>query len=222
MKELGILAALVGSALSLRSKRRSGALGFLTGSRGSFLDLSTIATVATAAFGASELFGRRGPSTTTRAPEIPDAPRTQNRAATPAQRESALRDDGSELSPDMLRLVRLTIAAALCDGHFSSVEKQRLTADAKAAGIEKLVAREIDAPRSLREICAGMTDRRHVRDVYTLAFAVVRADEGVSKTERRWLEELALELGLDRDATAELERAAVEQIDRAGGRANGR
>ncbi|MCK6445655.1 MAG: tellurite resistance TerB family protein [Planctomycetes bacterium] len=215
MKELGILAALVGSALALRPKRRSGALDFLTGSRGSFLDLSTIATVATAAFGASELFGRRGPSTTTRAPEIPDVPRSPSRSAAAAPPERALRDDGSELSPDMLRLVRLTIAAALCDGHFSPTEKQRLTADAKAAGIEKLVARELDAPRSLREICAGIADTRHVRDVYTLAFAVVRADEGVSAAERRWLEELARELGLDRDATAELERAAVEQIDRA-------
>lgn len=213
MRELGILAALVGSALALRPKRGRGALDFLTGSRGSFLDLSSLATVATAAWGASELFGRRGPSSTTRAPEIPEAPRAQS--APPPARESARRDDGSELAPEMLGLVRLTIAAALCDGHFSPTEKQRLAHDAKAAGIEKLVARELDRPRPLGEICAALRGARHARDVYTLAFAVVRADEGVSANERRWLEELARELGLDRDATAELERGAIERIERA-------
>lgn len=216
MKELGILASLLGTALSMRPKRRRGALDFLTGSRGSFLDLSTIATVATAAWGVSELFSRRGPESVTRAPEAPGDPASARRAARPmSERESAQRDDGTELGPDMLRLVRLTIAATLCDGRLSPPEKQRLAADAKAAGIEKLVARELDRPRSLAEICAGVSDRRHAGDLYTLAFAVVRADEGVSPAERRWLDELALELGLSRDATAELERAAAERIDRA-------
>ena len=219
MKELAILGALIGAAMAVRPKRRSGALDFLTGSSGSFLGLSTLSTVATA-FGASRLFGDRGPSTVTRAPEFPS---TEARGGVPvsstssAPRESARRDDGSELSPDMLRLVRLTIAATLCDGHLSPAEKQRLAADSKAAGIEKLVARDLDRPRPLREICSGVADERVARDLYTLAFAVVRADEGVSAPERRWLDELALELGLARDATAGLEAEAAARIDRTGG-----
>ncbi|MCE9596221.1 MAG: tellurite resistance TerB family protein [Planctomycetes bacterium] len=204
MNGLGILGALVGVALAARSKRRRGALDFLTGSRGGLLNTGTIATVAAGAWGLGELFQHRGPQSTTRAPEIPSA-----QASRPATRA-----DGTELSPDMLRLVRLTIAATLCDGRLSSVEKARLVADAKAANIERLVERELDHPRSLDEICAGVGDPAHARDLYTLAFAVVRADEGVSPVERRWLEDLASRLGLERHATAELESAAIERIDR--------
>jgi uncharacterized membrane protein YebE (DUF533 family) len=214
MNGLGILGALIGVALAVRPKRRRGALDFLTGSRGGFLNTGTIATVAAGAWGLGELLNRRGPESVTRAPEIPTAPTTRTSPAptSPAERR---RDDGGELSPDMLRLVRLTIAATLCDGRISGQEKARLVADAKAANIERLVQSELDRPRSLDELCAGVDDAAHARDLYTLAFAVVRADEGVSPVERRWLEDLAARLGLDRDATAELESAAIERIDRA-------
>src|SRR5262245_31496197 len=126
MNGLGILGALVGVALAARPKRRHGALDFLTGSRGGFLDTSTLATVAGAAgaWGLGEFFARRGPESVTRAPEIPAAPST--RAPVRPNEPAAKRADGSELSPDMLRLVRLTIAATVCDGHLSGVEKARL------------------------------------------------------------------------------------------------
>ena len=49
-------------------------------------------------------------------------------------------------------------------------------------------------------------------DLYTLAFAVARADETVSGGERIFLAQLAHQLGLDAAAVAELERVAVERI----------
>ena len=45
-------------------------------------------------------------------------------------------------------------------------------------------------------------------DLYTLAFAVARADETVSGGERIFLAQLAHQLGLDAAAVAELERVA--------------
>ena len=49
-------------------------------------------------------------------------------------------------------------------------------------------------------------------DLYTLAFAVARADETVSGGERIFLAQLAHLLGLDAAASTELERVAVERI----------
>ena len=49
-------------------------------------------------------------------------------------------------------------------------------------------------------------------DLYTLAFAVARADETVSGAERIFLAQLAHQLGLEAVAVAELERVAVERI----------
>ena len=49
-----------------------------------------------------------------------------------------------------------------------------------------------------------------------LAFAIVRADEGVSGAERIYLAQLAHALGLDAAAAAALERETAAAIDAAG------
>lgn len=219
MNALGILGTILGGALAVRPKRRMGAADFLFGGRGGFLNASTIATVAAGAWAVNEMVQRsRGPSSTTVAPQIPDAPPRSTTVvsqgparAAPAPSSAAT----ATLSPDMLRLVRLTVAATLCDGQLSAKESERLVADARAAGIQELVQAELQRPRPLHEIVAGVGDPAHKRDLYTLAFTVVRADEGVDERERAWLDELATRLALDPADVAGMEKDVAARIDRA-------
>jgi uncharacterized membrane protein YebE (DUF533 family) len=84
-------------------------------------------------------------------------------------------------------------------------------------GAEAAVDHEIQAPRPLAEIVAGVADPNLKEQLYVLAFAVVRADEGVSGAERIFLAQLAHALGLDPAATARIEMEAAARIDAAGG-----
>ena len=77
---------------------------------------------------------------------------------------------------------------------------------------------ELRAPTPLPALIAGAPPVQR-DDLYTLAFAVARADETVSGGERIFLAQLAHLLGLDAAAATELERVAVERI--AGGRVRG-
>ncbi len=61
-----------------------------------------------------------------------------------------------------------------------------------------LVERELQQPRPLAEIVAGVTDPAQRATLYNLAFAVVRADEQVGGAERIYLAQLANLLGWTR------------------------
>jgi len=50
------------------------------------------------------------------------------------------------------------------------------------------------------------------QDLYTLAFAVVRADESLTESERTWLAGLAGQLGLDATTVEKLEQHAASRI----------
>ena len=80
-----------------------------------------------------------------------------------------------------------------------------------------VVDREVQSPRPLAEIVAGVGDSNTREQLYVLAFAVVRADEGVSGGERIFLAQLAHALGLDPATTARLETEAARGIDAAAG-----
>ncbi len=101
------------------------------------------------------------------------------------------------VNPEVLRVLRLTLSAASADGVLSANERDAILAQARRVGAEAIVTPELDAPRLLGEIAAGVTDPRVREDLYTLAFSIVRADEQVLDGERRYLEELARHLGLD-------------------------
>ena len=75
---------------------------------------------------------------------------------------------------------------------------------------------ELRARRPLAEIVAGVTSDVERRDLYVLAFTIVRADEDVSGAERIYLAQLAHALGLDAGAAAALERETSSAIDAAG------
>lgn len=219
MNALGILGILIGGALAVRPKRGRSAASFLMGGRGSLLNTSTIATIAAGTLAAQELWkGSRGPRSTTVAPEIPAAPvRSETRAPSGSPERAPAASGASapvQLSPEMLRLVRLTVAATMCDGALSARESERLIADAKSAKVESLVRAELQRPRPIAEIVAGAS-AAHARDLYALAFAVVRADEGVLPAERAWLDDLAGALRLEPPQVEAIEREIETRIDSA-------
>lgn len=124
---------------------------------------------------------------------------------------------GAGVPAEVLRVVRLTISAARADGQFTDAEREAILSQARAAGVEALVTGDLAAPRPLAEIVAGVADERQRQELYTIAYAIVRADDRVSGGERIYLAQLASLLGLDPAVTARLEADAAARIDRAAG-----
>jgi uncharacterized membrane protein YebE (DUF533 family) len=121
------------------------------------------------------------------------------------------------LPAPVLQLMRLMISAARADGEIGPAERERILAEAREVGAESLVRREIESPRPLGEVVAGVTDPQFKEQLYTLAFTIVRADESVTGGERIYLAQLANRLGLDAPAVARLEGEAAARIDAGGG-----
>lgn len=116
---------------------------------------------------------------------------------------------------DATRMVRLALSAAQADGALSAEERATVLARAQDAGLADLVDRELQQQRPLAEIVAGVSDPAQRATLYSLAFAVVRADEQVGGAERIYLAQLANLLGLDPAAVQRLEASAAEKIDAA-------
>jgi len=117
--------------------------------------------------------------------------------------------------PEVLRIVRLTISAARADGDLSSAERAMVIEHARKAGVETEALVELDSPRPLSDIVRDVTDDQARRDLYTLAFSIVRADESVTGAERIYLAQLAHQLRLDAATAAALESDAASRIDAA-------
>jgi uncharacterized membrane protein YebE (DUF533 family) len=120
------------------------------------------------------------------------------------------------LPTPVLQLLRLMISAARADGELGPAERERILAEAREVGAEALVLREIELPRPLGEVVAGVNDPQFKDQLYTLAFTIVRADESVTGGERIYLAQLANRLGLDASAVARLEGEAAARIDASG------
>ena len=116
---------------------------------------------------------------------------------------------------DATRMVRLALSAAQADGALGAEERATVLARANEAGLADLVEREMQQPLPLSEIVAGVTDPAQRATLYSLAFAVARADEQVGGAERIYLAQLANLLGLDPVAVQTLEAAAATKIDAA-------
>jgi len=116
---------------------------------------------------------------------------------------------------DATRMVRLALSAAQADGALSAEERATVLARANEAGLADLVERELQQPLPLSEIVAGVKDPAQCATLYSLAFAVARADEQVGGAERIYLAQLANLLGLDPGAVQNLEAAAATKIDAA-------
>jgi uncharacterized membrane protein YebE (DUF533 family) len=108
--------------------------------------------------------------------------------------------------------VRLIVSAARADGNLSAAEQAVILSHAREAGAVDVIGAELAASHPLPDIVAGVSDARAKQDLYTLAFTIVHADEGVSGAERIYLAQLANYLGLDADTAGRLEKAAAEGI----------
>ena len=228
-----LIGTLIHGALGGGRKRSDGALRFLTGGRHSLLNAGTLLTAAGVAWGLYESATRTapppspagvgaGPVRPGAAPaagaDVPPLPSVGTagqavHAPTPGTSETGGTGavNAASVSSDVLRVIRLIIAAARADGTLTAKEEEAILTHARTVGAESLVAQELRMPTPLPSFIAGAPSVQ-CDDLYTLAFAVARADETVSGGERIFLAQLAHLLGLDAAAVTELERVAVARI----------
>ena len=181
---------------------------FLTGHKG-FLTASTLMTAAGVAWGIYDsMKGSQGGSPPS---AVPGAGPVMPPPVPGAAASTLTAPPGVPL--DVLRLVRLAVSAARADGTLTPAERDAIVAHAQKAGIGETVEQELITPRPLAEIVSGVTEPPARRDLYALAFTVVRADEAVSGAERIYLAQLAHLLGLDPAGATRIEQDVAGQID---------
>jgi len=119
---------------------------------------------------------------------------------------------GDALPDGATRLIRLMVSASRADGQASEAEKQAILEHARKAGVEALVEDEWLRPTPLASVVGVVTDPRQRADLYVLAYAIVRADEGICGAERIYLAQLASLLKLDKAAVDKLEAETDDRI----------
>jgi uncharacterized membrane protein YebE (DUF533 family) len=201
-----MLSILLGGALGRSGRKRaSRAASFLSG-KGGFLTASTLMAAAGVLWG---IYDSVQASSTSAMPPIPAAPPVAPGAPAPA----GVLTGAESLPADILRIVRLAVSAARADGTLSAGERNIIRQRAQAAGLESIVDVELGVTRPLADIVGGVTDPAAKRDLYILAFTIVRADESVSGAERVYLAQLAYQLGLSTETVSQLEAETASKID---------
>ena len=224
-----LLGSVIRGALGARGKPHTRASRFLTGGsarHGIGLNLGTMLGAAGLAWGAYEMFKSKTPSVMTTvegggfaasgSPPPPVPPRASQPPPPPPPPPIPGDTPSSVMrGPDALRrLVALTIAAARADSELGEEEYGKILAAAREHGAEKLVQEELANRRTIQEIVVGAMDPAFRKQLYSLAFGIVRADASVSASERKWLRELALALDFDSQSAARFEQETAGKIDR--------
>ncbi len=218
-----LIGSVVRGALTGKKKRHRGALGYLTGGRGSssWINGSTLLAAAGVAWGLYETMQQQG---TVAAPTgMPGSapPPVPSGVMSPAAGPGVAVGQPSAATapaavpavpPEVLRVIRLTISAARADGTLAPHEERSILDQARAAGVEDMVRMELQTPLPLAAVLDGITEPRLKQDLYTLAFTIVRADEQVTPGERTYLAQLAQQLGIDAEVAAQLELDAAAGI----------
>jgi uncharacterized membrane protein YebE (DUF533 family) len=120
------------------------------------------------------------------------------------------------MSTDAMRIVRLAISAANADGSVSDAERAAILGQARTAGVADVVEAEMQQPRPLADIVAGVNDAGQRATLYVLAFSMVRGDEQPTGAERIYLAQLANLLSLDPATAQQLEQKAASRIEAQG------
>jgi len=206
-----ILNGLLRGALSGRKKSWKRAGRAVRGS--GLINAQTLLAAAGVAWGLYETWqgqqAQKAAAPAAAGPLAVPPPRPGAGAAAPPAEESGL-------PAPVLQLMRLMVSAARADGELGPREREHILAEAREVGAEALVLREIESPRPLGEIVAGVTDPQFKEHLYTLAFTIVRADEAVTGAERIYLAQLANRLSLDAASVSRIEAQAAARIDAAG------
>jgi uncharacterized membrane protein YebE (DUF533 family) len=202
-------------------KRARRAVNFLTG-HGGFLTASTLLGAAGVAWGIYDSLNKSGATGAMGAPgavpgagaagAVPGASGAPG-AIMPPPIPGSIAQPGPVIPNDIVRVVRLAVSAARADGTLTPQERALILEHARTAGVESAVETELNTPQPLADIVRGVTDLQRKRDLYVLAFTIVRADETVSGAERIYLAQLAHQLGLDTTTVAALEQATATTID---------
>lgn len=182
-------------------KRARRAAKFVTG-HGGLLSASTMIAAAGVAWGIYDTMKNKVPGV----PQGPGVPTGLVPAVPPVPVLS------SEADP-LVRVIQVAVSAARADGQLTDQEKAMIMDRAREAGLESIVESELIRTRSLADIVRGVTDPAVKKDLYVLAFAIVRADETVSGAERIYLAQLAHQLGLDPAAVQAIEIETASKID---------
>lgn len=216
----GLIGSVIRGALVGRRKRHHNVMRYLD-RRSGLLGPGTLLALAGVAWGVYETMTKKNEVFAATSPAAGMPPSASGRAsagppplpqgvAAPASAPPDAPPSGAH------RIVALLISAARADGTLSDAERGAILEQATAAGAEALVRGELTAPHPLSQIVAGVTDPAQRAELYRLAFAVVRADDGVTGAERIYLAQLAHQLGLDPEAAAAIERDTASGIDAAG------
>jgi uncharacterized membrane protein YebE (DUF533 family) len=214
-----VLNGLLQGALSGRRKSWRGASRAVRGS--GLINAQTLLAAAGVAWGLYETWqGQQSqPAAATGGAPLPRTPAASGPLAVPPPLPGAAAPvppaEESGFPAPVLQLMRLMVSAARADGELGPQERERILAEAREVGAEDLVLREIESPRPLAEIVAGVTDPQFKEQLYTLAFTIVRADEAVTGAERIYLAQLAHRLSMDAAAVARIEADAAARIDSA-------
>jgi uncharacterized membrane protein YebE (DUF533 family) len=200
-------------------KRAKRATRFLTGNRG-FLSTSALIGMAGVAWGIYDtLKGQNAQATVPGVPQVPTVPGAgfgtvpPVPAVPPVPRLTGALD--AALDP-VARVIRLAVSAAKADGILADSERELIMERAREAGLESVVEAELAQTRPLADIVSGVTDPQMKKDLYVLAYTIVRADEAVSGAERIYLAQLAHQLGLDPASVTSLEAETSANIDSQG------
>lgn len=190
-------------------KRARKATQFLTGHQG-FLSASTIMAAAGVAWGIYDTLKNQNQGTASASPASTGAgpaapPPIPTFPTVPAAVAAAI--------DPLMRVVQLAISAAKADGTLNEQERALILDRAREAGVEGIVENELNQTRPLADIVSGVTDEATKKDLYMLAFTIVRADENISGAERIYLAQLANYLGLDVPTTQALETETAAKID---------
>jgi uncharacterized membrane protein YebE (DUF533 family) len=224
-----LIGTMLEGALLGGSKRSHRTRRFMRSGSSPFLNASTLLTVGGLVWGAIETMQRGSGATAQGAPApqpsgpvpAPALPRQAGPALSvppplPVPAAGADVPPAPDIPEGAARIVRLMVSAARADGNLTEDEQATILEHARAAGAESLVAAEIARPTPLARIVEGLADEQQRKDLYVLAYGIVRADEAVSGSEQIFLAQLGSLLGLDRAAVAGLEQEAAARIDAEG------
>ena len=186
-------------------KRARRATRFLTG-HGGFLGTSAMIAAAGVAWGIYDTLKGQNQGT----PMVPGVPAVPQVPPVPTAALSGA--IGAAIDP-LARIIQLAVSAAKADGQLTDQERAMIMDRAREAGLEAVVEGELSQTRQLADIVRGVADPAIKKDLYVLAFAIVRADEHVSGAERIYLAQLAHQLGLEPSAVQAIETETANKID---------
>ncbi len=148
------------------------------------------------------------PSTGATPPPVPGAPPAPSAAPPPIPGAPPLPTAGSEAASNTaIKLIQAMIAAAYADGELDEQEREQIITRMKKSEIgeeeEKFLATEIENPKTIAEITAGLTDPVTKRMMFGLSVAAIVED---TEAETKYLQDLAAALELKDDEVTALKQ----------------